>query len=290
MDPLSVAIIEDDEDISMIISAIVESAGHQPFAFHCARSFLQQDDTREYAIILCDISMPEMDGIELREHLLSERRHRNAGFIFITAHQSPEYRIRAWNVQADGFLNKPFTSPELLALLNNVARRRATWQTELYRDALTGLLNRRYFDERLASAFSDETVQLALIDLDNFKLFNDTYGHPAGDRCLRQFAELLRQQFSGDTRVIRLGGEEFLIAARASDTEMLEACKKLQQNLEAARIENSAAPGGWMTVSGGILLNVPGLSGKLSEYYERADKLLYKAKADGRARFESEQA
>ena len=282
-----VAVVEDDEDIALVISAIVEGAGHKVCTYNSARAFLNEIDRWTFDAILCDISMPEMDGIELRERMLQGRLQLAAGFIFITARQSSDHRVRAWNVQADGYLNKPFVAAELLALLNNVTRRRQLFQADLYQDTLTGLLNRRYFDDKLAAAFHGEKAQLVLIDLDNFKLYNDTYGHPEGDRCLRRVADLMRNAFGEDAHIMRMGGEEFLVVKRCGPAEIQDMCADLQRRLSAANIEHSGSQAGVMTLSGGLLLNAAFSKGNLETLYKKVDQLLYQAKNAGRNRFET---
>jgi diguanylate cyclase (GGDEF)-like protein len=282
-----VAIVEDDEDIATVITTIIRNAGHETSQYPNAAAFLADIRSHSFDLILCDIGMPQMDGIELRQHMVTQGLQRNAGFIFITARQSPEYRTRAWDVQADGYLQKPFSNSELLALVNNVARRRANWLTELFHDPLTNLYNRRYLEGELHKHLHGAAFHLILIDIDFFKTFNDKYGHLEGDRCLRRIADLMRSTFADDDPVIRMGGEEFLIVCAKSEKEVREACEKLQAILDAERLPHEGSPLGRVTISGGILLNCQNAESGMETYYKAVDDLLYRAKEVGRNRFET---
>lgn len=154
-------------------------------------------------------------------------------------------------------------------------------------DALTGLFNRRHFDEVLPQQMSSanrshELLALAIIDIDHFKSYNDTFGHPAGDIALVALANLLKVQMKrGNDAVFRLGGEEFALLYQAKDEKsaltLIEdiriAVESLQQYCE---IEKK------ITVSAGLLLLDSQQTVSVESAYELADKLLYKAKHSGR--------
>lgn len=161
-------------------------------------------------------------------------------------------------------------------------------------DALTGLANRRHFDQALAQelrrAARDATpLALLLVDLDHFKRFNDTYGHVAGDECLKAVgAQLARcAQRPGDLAA-RYGGEELaVILPRADLAGALHIARQLQQGIQALGIAHGASPFGCVTVSVGVA-TVQGESGARSavQLIEAADRALYRAKAAGRNRAE----
>ena len=156
-------------------------------------------------------------------------------------------------------------------------------------DPLTGLLNRRGFDQQVASIWpfcvrNDYKVALMIIDIDNFKLFNDEYGHPEGDECLRQVAACIRKTAKRTTDVVaRIGGEEFLVFIQGSkDTEMVEFANLIRKNVEKLAIGHSMKAGyPFVTVSIGLEIAAPkGLD--IGMMYEGADAELYKAKEGGR--------
>jgi diguanylate cyclase (GGDEF)-like protein len=144
---------------------------------------------------------------------------------------------------------------------------------EAHTDPLTGLSNRRAWDSALSRAFaSSSTVTLAMLDLDNFKEFNDSYGHPAGDRLLRATAAAWRDQLRGGDVLARLGGEEFgLLICDVSPDTAYEVVERLRACIPEDR-----------TASAGLAVRAPGESA--DELLVRADAALYEAKALGRDR------
>jgi diguanylate cyclase (GGDEF)-like protein len=150
-------------------------------------------------------------------------------------------------------------------------------------DPLTGLANRRHFDEVLASEMSraerhQGTLSLAIIDLDHFKAFNDRHGHPAGDAALRAVASLLRTRVRGHDTVARLGGEEFAVLMVGACREA--ACHTAERIREAVGGHASGGPL-HVTVSIGVA-TAPGDGSTPAELVREADRALYRAKAAGR--------
>lgn len=161
-------------------------------------------------------------------------------------------------------------------------------------DALTGLKNRRAFKERLAdemrrAARYQLPLGLLLVDVDKFKQFNDTFGHPAGDGVLKHVARLLQAGARGSDFVARYGGEEFVVLLPNTDAE---AAKVLSERLRIA-IESATWPLREVTVSGGVATGIPKGVGDESLHTEsehllsEADKALYQSKAQGRNRITS---
>jgi diguanylate cyclase (GGDEF)-like protein len=157
-------------------------------------------------------------------------------------------------------------------------------------DALTGLPNRRFLDERLEEWFSDSRpAAVMMVDIDHFKLFNDTLGHPAGDECLRLIANAFRSAFSEpDLFCARFGGEEFIVAIR--DAEELQArrlANAVVRSIEALGIAHPGRDDGVevVTVSVGVALKPSAERVSQNEVLSQADEALYQAKRRGRNRF-----
>jgi diguanylate cyclase (GGDEF)-like protein len=156
------------------------------------------------------------------------------------------------------------------------------------RDALTGLLNRRAFNEHLALALSvarreQQTVALLMVDADHFKLYNDAYGHVAGDHALQQLGQVLQSSCRRPLdHAARTGGEEMaLVLYGVNATHAQALCKQLLQRVETLALEHKASPTApHVTVSVGCALSEP--QEEASHLYKRADALLYQAKRQGR--------
>jgi diguanylate cyclase (GGDEF)-like protein len=155
-------------------------------------------------------------------------------------------------------------------------------------DALTGLANRRAFDraferEWAIAARSKRPLAVAIVDVDYFKAFNDTYGHVAGDECLTKLAEILSSTlFRPGDFVGRYGGEEFVIVL--PDTDLAGAqhvCARMQEIVSATSLPHEASPLDHVTVSVGFASRVPGKDGR-HQMLEAADAALYAAKSNGR--------
>ena len=158
-------------------------------------------------------------------------------------------------------------------------------------DGLTGLANRRLFDERLNKELrravrSEQRLSLVMLDIDHFKLYNDAYGHLQGDHCLRSVAEVLRglARRPGDVAA-RYGGEEFALVLPATDPGAAAAVAALLcQRVRALELTHERSPAGHLTVSVGHASWTAGDELQPAALIERADQALYRAKAAGRDR------
>lgn len=176
---------------------------------------------------------------------------------------------------------------ELRQMTASLSERSRTLEQAALTDGLTGMQNRRYFDDALREYLGefgriDRPVGLMILDLDHFKQVNDTYGHDAGDEVLRSVAKCLKSMTRYHDVVARLGGEEFAIVAPNMDIELLQRfAERMRKAIAGMAIE-----------AGGIQLNVTSSFGialwdreeTAEEFYRRADKQLYEAKRQGRNR------
>lgn len=177
-------------------------------------------------------------------------------------------------------------------LASQAARRRADVSDRLAQtDALTSLPNRRAFDLALpgrlqAATAADKCLALVLIDVDHFKQYNDLYGHPAGDACLRRLGEAMRAGLPHEAFLARIGGEEFVaLVACDSDAECRMIAERLRDAVEALAIPHANATGSRVvTISLGVALCPPGADLRSEAMVASADAALYKAKHGGRNR------
>ncbi len=246
-------------------------------------------------LVLLDVVMPDMDGHQVCHHLKADPATRDIPVIFVTAHADEAAETLGLELGAVDFISKPINPKVVRARVKTHLTLKA--QSDLlrdwvYRDGLTGVRNRRYFDEHLASEWAramrnTSALSIVLLDVDFFKRFNDCYGHQAGDDCLRRVAAALRQALKRPADVLaRYGGEEFVCLL--PDTPLEGAMAVAQQlgdavaALAIAHADSSAAP--VVTVSLGVCSKPPQASGSAAALLRCADAQLYAAKSQGRRR------
>jgi diguanylate cyclase (GGDEF)-like protein len=156
-------------------------------------------------------------------------------------------------------------------------------------DSLTGLANRRQLDLKLAIEWQlaielQHPIALLMVDIDHFKPFNDHYGHPEGDFCLRRVGKTLSAAIRKDTDLaVRYGGEEFVLLLPGADaSEAVDVAERLRRAVEELRIAHAAAPSGHVTISVGVAALIPGARQAAERLIETADAALYAAKRGGR--------
>jgi diguanylate cyclase (GGDEF)-like protein len=245
-----------------------------------------------FDLILLDVVMPGLDGFEVLRRLKSDEATRGVPVIFVTSMGEVADEEQGFALGAVDYITKPASAPLVRARVRThieLKRQRDLLLQRALIDGLTGVANRRRFDEMLERrwqiALRDQTaLLLMMIDVDHFKQFNDHYGHGAGDDCLRRVAGLLHATFSQPGELAaRIGGEEFALLLPGGNLQA-QASRLLQgvRDLELAHACSSA--GSWVSVSAGAIERVPDATSSISALLEAADKLLYEAKRAGRAR------
>lgn len=269
-----------------------------------AWSLLQSQ--KEPVIILLDWIMPEMNGIELCQRLQSHPCRNRFFIILITSFNTKEAIVTGLNAGADDFISKPIHDGELCSRIA-VGRRSLEYQHALETlteelkianqqlqqlvliDPLTGIANRRLFDERFKTEWrrallEKQPISLILLDLDFFKHYNDAYGHLAGDDCLRRVAEALSANVyrTGDL-VARVGGEEFsILLPNADRTDVLAVAEAIRSEIFELNIKHERSPYQRMTASVGATTMLPDKKTTPDVLIAMADGAMYQAKASGR--------
>ena len=196
----------------------------------------------------------------------------------------------------------------IVTISRDIAARKATQEEHLrafqiveqmaQSDALTGVANRRHFDlvferEWLRAAKEQTTLSLILLDVDRFKLYNDTYGHLRGDECLRQVADAAESAITRSSDLFaRYGGEEFVVILPNTPLSYaLQVAERLRDVVQQRRLSHLAnPPDGVITISLGCAAMIPHAGSNQDDLIAAADKALYKAKASGRNRVQSAEA
>ena len=244
-------------------------------------------------LVLLDVIMPGMNGYTVCEYLKANPETENTPVIFITSLTNKADETRALEAGAIDFITKPINPDVVYARVrNHVEMKRA--QDHLkdlsLLDALTGIANRRAFDAAIDHEWrrgirSRKPLSVILGDVDFFKLYNDSLGHPQGDVCLQQVAQAFaRSVHRPSDTVARYGGEEFICVLGDTDTEgALLVAEKIRTGLEALGLPHpDSTVGPCVTVSLGLATMVPVLESSFSALIEEADRRLYEAKTRGR--------
>ena len=244
-------------------------------------------------LILLDIMMPEMDGYEVCLQLKASPDTVDIPVIFITAMNGVEDETRGLELGAVDYIRKPFNTAIVQARVRThleLKRHRDMLAHLAQLDGLTGIANRRRFDEILDTEWRRATrepseLSLIMIDIDHFKQFNDHYGHLAGDDCIKQVASCMSRTATraGDF-VARYGGEEFACILPGTPSEAVVAlAEKLRSNIGALMIPHAASSvADHVTVSQGVATLLCTNEGTPSDLVQHADQALYRAKDAGR--------
>lgn len=249
-------------------------------------------------LILLDVLMPEMDGFEVFRRLKNEPRTAHIPVIFLTGVAQANAEELGLNMGAADFIAKPFRTAVLLARVRNhleLVRQRRLLERLSHCDGLTGIANRRFLNAMLSKEFSrmqrhQQSLALLMLDVDDFKAFNDHYGHLHGDHCLQQVAQAISQclRRPGDL-VARYGGEEFVcLLPETSIDGALKLAHDIQAAIAALRIPHVQAQASELvTVSMGVAALPAHELSNGQQLLSSADARLYRAKRSGRNRIVS---
>lgn len=290
-----ILVVDDAMENIQILNAALQGEHEVLFAMDGPRA-LEIARTQHPDLILLDAVMPGMDGYAFCRELFAAPETSDIPVIFVTALKTPEDETRALGAGAADFIGKPVNAAVVRARVRTqltVKRQRDALRALILTDSLTGVANRRAFDERLEMEWrrcgrAQLPVSLLMVDIDHFKLYNDHYGHPAGDGTLVQVAGAMRRAAGrGQDLVARYGGEEFAILLPQLDEQgATGVARRLMQELETLDLPHAASPTSpRLTVSIGISSMIPGEHSAPADLVQVADALLYQAKAGGRNRY-----
>lgn len=309
---MKILLVDDSRAIAMVMCARLESFGHEVRHAASGAKAVEMFQNECFDLILMDVEMPGMNGFETTTRIRALEGGEAWAWtpiIFVTATDTDANLITAIEAGGDDFISKSVTEAVLQAKMKAMARIAALrsrlalanqkLQDQASRDGLTGLLNRRAMDMKVdvtwdAAVRDGKPFSLLMIDVDHFKLYNDHYGHQAGDDCLRAVAAALErvvQQVNDDrtapgTFAARYGGEEFSVVVP-------QAPPGVHAGVALAVVEAVAAiglPHAWNDQWGKITVSVGAACmgqarGEIKQLFRQADELLYRAKDSGRNRF-----
>jgi diguanylate cyclase (GGDEF)-like protein len=293
--PLTILVIEDHPDQRDLLAIVLQREGYRVITAANGVDGLAKLEQEQVQIALSDIMMPKMDGFELIKRIRSNSALKSIYFILITARIQEGDRVRGLDLGADDYITKPFSFSELLARVRVGSRvvqyqRHLEYQSQI--DSLTGLYNRRAFEKKMEEEFGrskryQHPLSLLILDIDNFKNINDTYGHHGGDAALVKISETLRAKTRQTDFPSRFGGEEFILVLPETDHESaLRVANKVHEEIRSCTF-GTAGQSFSLTVSIGLSSTSHTAYRDWKEMLKDADEALYVAKNTGKDRVES---
>lgn len=287
-----VLVVDDVADNVVLLTYELADHGYEVVTAFNGRQALDIASCEKPDVILLDIMMPGMDGFQVCRKLKENQELRSIPVIMVSAHEQEDDVVKGLDAGAHDYVTKPFKLPVVLARVRSAVRAKAdhdlivSMNEQLAEhaamDALTGLRNRGRFREALHNLHRESLsrklpLSLIMLDVDWFKRYNDTFGHPAGDGVLCTVANLIQKCAPEPGLAARYGGEEFTILLPSTSSE---SGKSLAEKLRQS-ISNHPWPLRRISASLGIATSRPGMTDP-SRLVEEADRALYHAKQSGR--------
>jgi len=309
--PFRILVVDDDESLRTVVSQVLTEDGHEVMTARSGEEALEAFRKGSYPLVITDIVMGNMSGMELLQEVKQLRPETEV--IIMTSHATLDTTVLAIRAGAYDYLIKPFEEIELISTVagraldkirltgenrnlilqlkqqNEKLEGANTLLKELsIRDGLTGLHNHRYFQEYLAleilrSRRNGVIFSLIFMDVDFFKRYNDTYGHPEGDNLLTLLSKVLKECLRQSDLIARYGGEEFvaLLPETSKERAFRVAESVCQKVADYPFPGKDTQPSGKLTISLGVAA-FPEDGNDGSTLIKHADQALYRAKGSGR--------
>lgn len=285
MAEINILVIEDNAEAAAILENTLRDVGYRVWVAAEPREAMDLLRNNAFAVAITELRSAKMNGVEVTKKAV--KISPQTSVIVITFYSFINSAIEALEAGAYGYITKPLNTSEIRIVVNRAVERYFFSTSDMEKkyyaqlamlDGLTGLYNRRYFKELLNMEFArlkrhTSDLSLLMIDIDDFKGYNDTHGHPAGDELLKKVSEVFKKSLRETDIICRYGGEEFLAMLLQTDK------KGAQIVAERLRMQSSLyLP---LTISVGIA-TYPHDAKDIDNLIEKADALLYKAKQSGK--------
>ncbi|MEI6043929.1 MAG: diguanylate cyclase [Chloroflexota bacterium] len=284
-EPYRILIIDDEPTLANLYALALQQAGMTTEISNNPLRVMQPLSEFNPDLILMDVYMPYCNGLELAAVIRQQEAYVSIPIVFLSTETSMDKQLAAMRLGGDDFLTKPIQLEHLISSVNSRAQRSRILRSFMTRDSLTGLLNhtktKEYLDLEVARAQRRQSpLVFAMLDIDHFKAVNDTYGHPTGDRVIKNLARLLQQRLRKTDIIGRYGGEEFAVILLDTDgSAALQALDRVRSHF--AQIRQHSENGEFSVSFSCGLATFPNYS-SATALNDAADRALYKAKRGGR--------
>ncbi len=284
-EPNRVLIVEDSSSLADFYSFILKQAGMETMVINDPMNVMHPLEDFRPDLILMDLYMPGCTGLDLARIIRQQEAFHSIPIVYLSVETNTDIQMEAMRPGGDEFLTKPIKPGHLVSSVNSRIHRARILRSFMVRDSLTGLFNHTLTKEYLALEVEqarrrNALLSFAMIDIDNFKSVNDTYGHPVGDQVIRIIAKLINKRMRNTDIIGRYGGEEFAIIMPDTNAE------SARNILDKLRHDFSQIPHHYgndeftVTFSSGVA-EFPAFPNAAS-LCEAADQALYEAKNGGR--------
>lgn len=282
-----VLIVDDDADLAEHMRLVLTAAGMEAWVLDAPREIMETIAAFRPELVLMDLYMPEYAGTDLAGVIRQHEAYTHLPIVYLSAETDIERQIDAMGRGADDFLTKPISDLQLVAAARARVARARQLEERINKDSLTGLLKHASIKEAanrevLRARRIGRPVTLAMLDIDHFKVVNDTYGHAVGDVVISSIATLLRQRLRQSDIIGRYGGEEFVAVLPECEAEharrVLEDIRRNFASLDFGRKGERFG----CTISIGMVCSADYPDQDGPELLVAADEALYKAKRGGR--------
>ncbi|SIR29439.1 GGDEF domain-containing response regulator [Halanaerobium kushneri] len=323
---INILVVDDDRDIKLLLESYLKKLEVDRIHFTETAAetyeFLNLKDKNNEAkidLIILDIILEDEDGIAICKKIKSSETYQEIPVIMVTAQKASKFLKRAFEAGAFDFIKKPINKIEFMARINSAIKLRKEMKKRIKReeellkisaklkavnkklekialqDGLTGLANRRLFDKTLKDELNrakrnKNSLALIMADIDNFKVYNDTYGHQQGDECLKKVASVLAKNAKRASDFsARYGGEEFAVILADTDKDgAVKVAENIREDIRELEIEHqNSNTDKYVTLSLGvscIKVKREITEELVNSFIEKADQALYQAKEKGKNR------